>query len=153
MLVQSFEVTNLEALNEDLRVPIVQLFADVGASFDLVTAGDPHTYDDLAAPAGLAKIATYAEGIGPNKGRVIPVVDGVLGAPTSLVADAHAADLVVHPHTFRNENNFLPTALRNGSNPADYGNAFAEYAAFFAAGVDGLFSDNPDTAVQARPTR
>lgn len=153
MFVQSFEVTNLKALNKDLRVPIVQLFGDVGAPFDLVTAGDPRTYDDLAAPAGLAEIATYADGIGPNKGRVIPVVDGALGAPTSLVADAHATDLVVHPYTFRNENNFLPTALRNGTNPADHGNAFAEYAAIFAAGVDGLFSDNPDTAVQARPTR
>ncbi len=31
-----------------------------------------------------------------------------------------------------------------------YGDALAEYAQFFALGVDGVFSDNPDTAVEAR---
>jgi glycerophosphoryl diester phosphodiesterase len=36
------------------------------------------------------------------------------------------------------------------ADPALYGNAFAEYAQFFALGVDGVFSDNPDTAVEAR---
>ena len=64
--------------------------------------------------------------------------------------DAHEAGLLVHPYTFRNENQFLPQALRNGAVPSDYGDASAEYAALYAAGVDGLFSDNPDTAVAAR---
>lgn len=81
---------------------------------------------------------------------MIPVVAGALGAPTTLVADAHAVELVVHPYTFRNENVFLPTSLQKPGLPSDYGDAFAEYAAFYAAGVDGLFSDNPDTAVAAR---
>ena len=57
---------------------------------------------------------------------------------------------VVHPYTFRNENTFLPLELRSSSDPAAYGNAFAEYDQFYALGVDGLFSDNPDTAVEAR---
>jgi glycerophosphoryl diester phosphodiesterase len=81
---------------------------------------------------------------------VIPVVNGALGEPTSLVEDAHEAGLLVHPYTFRNENQFLPASLRNGADPSHYGDAVAEYAAFFAARVDGLFSDNPDTAVAAR---
>ena len=81
---------------------------------------------------------------------MIPVVAGALGEPTPLVEDAHAAGLLVHPSTFRNENQFLPASLRRGTVPSDYGDAFAEYEAFFAAGVDGLFSDNPDTAVAAR---
>ena len=54
------------------------------------------------------------------------------------------------PYTFRNENAFLPAELRIGSDPAAYGNAFAEYELFYDLGVDGLFSDNPDTAVEAR---
>jgi glycerophosphoryl diester phosphodiesterase len=33
---------------------------------------------------------------------------------------------------------------------SDYGDAFGEYEQFYALGVDGLFSDNPDTAVEAR---
>jgi glycerophosphoryl diester phosphodiesterase len=71
------------------------------------------------------------------------------------VKDAHAAGLLVGPFTFRNENQFLPAEQRRGD-PADpnfpnlYGNAFGEYAQFFALGIDGLFSDNPDTAIAAR---
>ncbi|MCX6462928.1 MAG: glycerophosphodiester phosphodiesterase family protein, partial [Pseudonocardiales bacterium] len=79
--------------------------------------------------------------------------DGNLAAPTGLVDAAHAAGLLVHPYTFRNENQFLPADLRRGASPTDYGDAFAEYAAFFAAGVDGVFADNPDTAVAARALR
>ncbi len=59
----------------------------------------------------------------------------------------------MHPYTFRNENRFLPVRLRRGDSPTDHGDAFAEYAAFFAAGVDGVFADQPDTAVAARDGR
>ncbi|MGI8535657.1 MAG: hypothetical protein ACR2K2_03995 [Mycobacteriales bacterium] len=58
--------------------------------------------------------------------------------------------LVVRPYTFRNESIFLPTDLRRGNLTTDYGDVFTEYQAFFAAGVDGLFADNPDTARLAR---
>ncbi len=150
VFVQSFEVANLKELDGKTRAPIVQLFGGSGQPYDFVVAGDPRTYDSLGTPSGLAEIARYADGIGPNKGRVIPVVAGALGTPTTLVADAHAAKLILHPYTFRNENVFLPTALQKPGLPSDYGDAFAEYAAFYAAGVDGLFSDNPDTAVAAR---
>jgi glycerophosphoryl diester phosphodiesterase len=81
-------------------------------------------------------------------------VGGALGTPTSLVSDAHASGLQVHPYTFRNENNLLPPALREP--PAtttalsDYGDAFAEYRPYLRTGIDGLFSDNADTAVTAR---
>ncbi len=125
----------------------MQLVAASGAPFDLVAAGDPRTYADLITPAGLADIAEYADGLGPDKNQVIPRnADQSLGTPTALVDNAHAAGLVVHPYTFRNENTFLPANLRKGTNPADYGDALAEYEAFLATGIDGLFSDNADTA-------
>ena len=60
------------------------------------------------------------------------------------------AGLRVHPYTFRNENQFLPVELRVGTDPNAYGRAIDEYLMFYAAGVDGLFSDNSDTAVLAR---
>ena len=41
---------------------------------------------------------------------------------------------------FRNENQFLPAGLRSGPDPTAHGDALAEYAAFFAAGVDGVFA-------------
>jgi glycerophosphoryl diester phosphodiesterase len=67
-----------------------------------------------------------------------------------VVADAHAAGLVVHPYTFRAENQFLPTDLRTGTVPAAYGRAIDEQAEFLRAGVDGLFTDQPDIGVLAR---
>jgi glycerophosphoryl diester phosphodiesterase len=154
VFVQSFETTNLRKLHDELKVPLVQLLSADGAPADLVAAGDPRTYADLVTPAGLADIATYAAGIGPEKNMVIArAADDTLGAPTALVPDAHAVGLLVHPYTFRNENQFLPADLRSAGGPADYGDVFAEYAAFYAAGVDGVFADNPDTAVAARSAR
>jgi glycerophosphoryl diester phosphodiesterase len=130
----------------------VQLLGGPAARpYDFTVTGDPRTYGDLATPAGLREIAGYARGLGPPKESIVPRdASGRSLPPTSLVADAHAAGLLVHPYTFRNENTFLPLELRSGTDPAAYGNALLEYQQFFRLGVDGVFSDNPDTAVVAR---
>ncbi|HVH24890.1 MAG TPA: glycerophosphodiester phosphodiesterase [Pseudonocardia sp.] len=151
VFVQSFETENLRRLREVLRVPLVQLLSADGAPADLLAVGDPRGYPDLVTPAGLAEIAGYADAIGPEKDQVIARdPDGALAEPTPLVAEAHAAGLRVHAYTFRNENQFLPANLRSGPAGGDYGDSFAEYSAFFAAGVDGVFTDNTDTAFTAR---
>src|SRR5215218_5152484 len=156
VFIQSFETANLKELNGKTRLPLVQLIDAVGAPYDLVVAGDPRTYADLATPAGLAEIATYADGIGPSKDLIVPRDSaGRLLEPTSLVRDAHRAGLVVHPWTFRRENSFLPVDFRQG-NPASPeflrapGDLPAELRLFFRLGVDGVFSDNADTAVATR---
>jgi len=147
VFIQSFEVGNLKALDRRVDVPLVQLLGGKTRN----PADDDRTYAQLATPAGLAEIATYADGVGPSKDYIVPrdATGGSLPA-TSFVPDAHAAGLLVHPYTFRNENTFLPLELRRGSDPAAWGNAIAEYEQFFGLGVDGLFSDYPDTAVEAR---
>jgi glycerophosphoryl diester phosphodiesterase len=151
VFVQSFEVSNLKALRRQLRVPLIQLTSATGAPFDFVDTGDPRTYADIVSAAGLREVATYADGIGPDKLQVIPRdAAGNLTAPTTLVRDAHAAHLQVHPYTFRPENTFLPTSLRSSDVPTDYGNLFAEFKAYFTAGVDGVFTDNADIGVAAR---
>lgn len=151
VFVQSFEVGNLRALHDELRVPLIQLLSATGAPYDFIVSGDPRTYADLVTPDGLRFVATYASGIGPDKGMIVPRdANGFLRPPTTLVSDAHAADLLVHPYTFRNENNFLPADFRTSTDLTQYGNAFAEYALFFQLGIDGQFSDNPDTALEAR---
>jgi glycerophosphoryl diester phosphodiesterase len=156
VFIQSFETTNLKELHAETKVPLVQLIDEVGAPYDLVAAGDPRTYADLITPAGLAEIATYADGLGPSKNLIVPRdAAGNLLQPTSLVRDAHRVGLVVHPWTFRRENTFLPLDFRQG-NPASpeylraVGDLPAELRLFFRLGVDGVFSDNADTAVATR---
>jgi glycerophosphoryl diester phosphodiesterase len=60
------------------------------------------------------------------------------------VPDAHDAGLVVHVWTLRRENQFMATNFRIGTDPNAPGDLAAEARAFLDAGVDGIFSDNPD---------
>ncbi len=152
VFVQSFEVTNLKQLREaGLQTKSVQLLSASGAPFDTVAAGTGPTYADLVTPDGLRGIARYAQGIGPDKLQVIPrKADGTLGSPTTLVVDAHRAGLVVHPYTFRAENNFLPVDYQSTAVPTDYGRAIDEQVTYLRAGLDGLFTDQADIGVVAR---
>ena len=72
VFIQSFEVANLKQLARMTDLPLVQLLNETGQPYDFVVAGDPRTYADLAQPAGLAEIATYASGIGVTKSLLIP---------------------------------------------------------------------------------
>lgn len=129
VFLQSFEAASLRGLAE-LDLPLVQLMHGGKA------------FDRAATAEGLAEVASYAHAIGPDKVRVIGRDDnGDFTEPTSLVADAHEAGLLVHPYTFRSENRFLPPAFRSGGDERSYGGFAAEYDAFFAAGVDGVFTD------------
>ena len=153
VFVQSFELTNLVQLRtrHGVRARLVFLTSATGAPYDLRAAGDPRTYADLTSASGLRSIAPWVDGLGPDKAQVIPRRgDGSLGTPTSLVHDAHRAGLVVHPYTFRNENTFLPADHRLGSDPTDFGRAIDEQVAYLRTGIDGLFTDHPDTGVLAR---
>ena len=146
VFIQSFEVGNLMDLRAKSDLPLIQLMDAEGGPADR-----PGTsYAAMTSPEGLKMIAAYADGIGPNKAMVIPRgALGRLGTPTSLVHDAHAAKLKVHPWTFRRENYFLPLGDKGGVNPAGHGDLAGEIAAYLATGIDGLFSDNPREAVAA----
>jgi glycerophosphoryl diester phosphodiesterase len=150
VFIQSFETGNLRELNNTLMpqagidLPLIQLLGGATQQpYDLVVSGDRRTYGDLATPDGLAEIASYAAGIGPNKRLVIPAgADGRLLPPTTLIEDAHAAGLLVHIYTLRNENVFLA--------PDYNGNPRQEYQQFIALGVDGYFTDFPGTGDSVR---
>jgi glycerophosphoryl diester phosphodiesterase len=131
--------------------------------YDFAVSGDARTYKDLLTPAGLREIATYADGIGPwkpyiissscadanNDGKcddvngdgLVNEADRKLLPPTSVVADAHKAGLLVHPFTFRSEQRRLASDFA--------GMPINEYLRFYEAGVDGLFTDFTDTAKTA----
>jgi glycerophosphoryl diester phosphodiesterase len=139
VFIQSFEVGNLQDLSTKTDLPLVQLLNNSGKPYDFVVSGCERTYADLVTASGLAEIAKYAQAIGIHKNLLVPRDNnGKLRSPTSLVIDAHAAGLLVHVWTFRNEDCFLPLDFQ--------GNPQGEYELFFSLGVDGVFSDYPDTA-------
>jgi glycerophosphoryl diester phosphodiesterase len=144
LVVQSFEVGNLQRLAGLTRM---QLLAAPAAR----PADGERTYGEMAAADGLREIARHAEIVGPAKRYIVPRDEQERSLPaTTFVADAHAAGLQVVPWTFRDENRFLPAELRRGQDPNARGDAAAEYRQFYALGVDGVFTDHPDTAVSAR---
>ena len=146
VFIQSFEVGNLKALRAKTDLPLIQLMASQGSPADQPDL----TYAEMATSKGLKAIAKYANGIGPDKNMIIPRnMLGKLKTPTSLVADAHAVGLKVHPWTFRRENYFLPLDHKSGINPASHGDLAGELAAYLATGIDGLFTDNTPEAVDA----
>ena len=122
VFVQCFETGNLRALDRVLRVPSCSCSPGRAPG----PVGDTRTYGDLATPAGLRSIARYADGVGPAKDHIVPRdADQSSGTPTTLVDDAHAAGLLVHPYTFRRENTFLPLELRSSADPAGIGDLAA----------------------------
>ncbi|MFF3419526.1 glycerophosphodiester phosphodiesterase [Streptomyces sp. NPDC002698] len=152
VILQSFEPSSIQRLDKLVGNPLVVLLSAANTRpWDFVAAGDPRTVADLVTPAGLKWIASYAQGIGPTLDLVIPKdAAGNLTTPTTLVADAHRAGLILHPYTMRNENPFLPANFRKGTAADAYGDPFGAFKAYFETGIDGVFSDNADTAVLAR---
>lgn len=146
--IQSFEVGNLRALRgAGVPYALVQLVEGRGAPADLRGVGATTTYRDMISPEGLRQIATYADAVGADKSLVIPLsTHGEVQDATTLVRDAHAAGLAVHVWTLRSDAPFLAAGWK--------GDAAAEWRAFMAAGVDGIFGDFPDVGVRAlRATR
>ncbi|MDR9403799.1 MAG: esterase-like activity of phytase family protein, partial [Halothece sp. Uz-M2-17] len=123
----------------------------------LLDFSESPTYEDLANPDALEAISVYAEGLGFSKNNIIlgeeldTPVDGngdgvaeietqLTGEISSLVEDAHAANLQVHPYTLRNEEHYL-TLKEDGTQqtPGE------EVEQLIAIGADGFFTDFPGT--------
>lgn len=145
VILQSFEPASLREYRAlGVRARLILLYEDPSQRpYDHVVSGDPRTYGDLASPLELRALASVIDGIGPSKRYILPAgPDGRLLAPTSLIRDAHAAGLFVHPYTFRSDPEYLA--------PDYAGDPEAELRQFFTLGVDGVFADFPDHAVRAR---
>ncbi len=152
VFVQCFEVAPLKTLRPLTKAKLVQLIDSEGAPAD----APGFTYAEMTSAAGLKAIAAYADGVGPEKGYVVPTDGQTLLPATAFVTDAHAAGLKVHPWTVRAENHFLPAGLRTppgATADADmvrHGQIDAVLEALFRAGVDGVFCDFPGLANEAR---
>lgn len=133
--IQIFEVGPLQRLNKRVDTPLVLLIRPGGGPYD-----EPDMrWSEMMTPSGLAEIAQYADGIGPWLGHAL---DPATLQPTTLVADARAAGLKVHPWTLRKENGFLPAALQTDTGPAAEGQYKRLWNAAIATGADGFFTDN-----------
>jgi glycerophosphoryl diester phosphodiesterase len=136
--------------------------------YDWTASRDPElrsrTFGYFATSAGMDEIATYADGISAWKRYIVSSAavdsnhDGSVGdengdgltdeadrrqlPATSLIRRAHHRNLLVHGWTFRNEPRHLVAD--------NHGDPLREYQQFFRLGVDGVFSDFTDTAVEAR---
>lgn len=147
ILIQCFEIGALQRLKARIDAPLLQLMSVSGGPADRPDL----TYAAMSRPEGLRAVAAYADAVGVETGLILPRDDVARSLPaTSLVADAHAAGLRVVVWTFRAENLFLPLERRHGDAPADHGDLTGYLKAFYALGVDAVFSDFPDTAVAAR---
>lgn len=144
VFIQSFEPQSLKRLKRLTRNRLVLLMSDTGAPFDFIVTGDTRTYVELCKPENLREIASYANAIGVHKRLVRPQLKGStkLDTPTELVKNAHAVGLLVHAWTFRNEERYL--AEDYGGDPKK------EVREFISLGLDGVFSDFPDTALAVR---
>ena len=179
VFVQSFEPSSLKEMrSKGLKTCMVQLVDgyDIDSKtgkityaipydrpYDWCKSGDMRLFADMVTPAGLAEIRTYADGIGVWKPYIVPVKghvdaagqlvdvngdgkvdlrDATTQPPATLVAEAHKQGLFVHVFTFRSEKRRLASSYQ--------GDPQAEYLQFFRLGVDGVFSEFPDTAMMAR---
>ncbi|UDM15909.1 glycerophosphodiester phosphodiesterase [Vogesella sp. XCS3] len=174
VFIQSFEAANLKQLRKLTANKLVYLLdandvrpdgtIDANVPYDHVVSGDKRTYADMLTPAGLKEIKSFADGIGPWKpyliswqamvdpktgkaadvdgDKVVDQRDMTLTEPSDVVKNAHKLGLLVHPYTFRNESKHLAANFQDSP--------LEEYRAYFALGVDGVFTDYTDTAVAAR---
>lgn len=132
---QSFDPAELKRVRNELKsdLKLVQLIAD-DAWAEAAT-----DYAAMRSAAGIASIAEYADAIGAWIPHLLrPDGDGRRAVSTGLAELAHAAGLAVHAYTFRAD-----------ELPPEVPDADAMHRLLFAvAGVDGLFSDQPDLTLK-----
>ena len=136
VFVQCFDASEVERLRKDLncKLPLVQLIGN-NAWHESDT-----DYDQLRTEEGMAQVAKTADGIGPGLWHLYMLAE-IDGQPvsTGLLSLAHSFDLAVHPYTFRADQ--LPPGFETFEAAVQW---FAE-----TLGIDGLFTDFPDQAIQA----
>ncbi len=136
VFLQCFDDATLRRLRDHFQtpLPLIQLIAEND------WGEDSHVdYDYLRTASGLAKVAKYADGIGP---WLMHIYRGRDDAGQTLLSDlvplAHAHGLQVHPYTCRRDE--LPSGIDSFNELLD--------VLVQQAGVDGLFTDFPDLAVK-----
>lgn len=153
LTVECFEETALGQINDrGVRARYVFLVESEGVPADQVAkwGADARTYASYLTVDGMAALAVRVDGISLNK-HILQATDAsgsTVGA--ELVARAHTAGLTVFCWTLRAENKFLKKSLRRGASARHFGDWMTEFLELMGLGVDGVFTDQPDLAIEAR---
>jgi glycerophosphoryl diester phosphodiesterase len=135
VFLQCFDNAELLRIHDELMpamniaLPLVQLM------------GTSEEYHWMLNEAGMQRLAAYVDGIGPFVFLLIrPESTASDIKATDLLELAHAVGLQVHPYTFRRERNQMPPFAKDFDDLLDI--------FFNRIGVDGVFTDFPDLAVE-----
>ena len=155
LIVECFEQTVLMKIRaRGIPGRLVFLAEAKGAPADLVAAsgGKARSYADHLTPAGLARLSAEVDGVSVSRKLLLKLdlTKNAVGV-TDLVARAHAVGLIVFCWTLRAENKFLAKNNRVRGEVFAYGNWRREFELLYSSGVDGVFADQPDLALAARP--
>lgn len=135
VFIQSFEPEPLHAIHAKHgdRFPLIQL---IGLNDWGMNEVD---YEAMISEQGLSRVAEYAVGIGPLLSLLVEGELGEATRPSQLFKQARALNLAMHPYTFRREG--LPAEI-----------SLEALLDLFIGQlqIDGVFTDNPDVAVQRR---
>lgn len=134
VFVQTFEFDELKRVHDELM-------PELGIDLSLVQLIGGRESAWMRSEAGVKEIAAYADGVGPEKSMLID--EGSTPGNVKIndfVSLAHANGMQVHPYTFRLDEGQLP----------DFANSFEQMLDIylFDVGIDGLFTDFPDRAVE-----
>jgi len=119
--------TTLKYLNHESNIKLVQLINADDVNADGIGPWKPYL------------VKTVADGIDRNGDDKITINDRRIDGSTGVLEMAHDKGLLVHTWTFRND-----ASGYGFSDPKE------EMTYYFDLGVDGLFTDFPDTGVSAR---
>lgn len=131
--IQCFDDAQVMRIRGELNYKgrLVQLIAQ---GHDEQTGAD---YSRMLSPEGLSDLSQTVDGIGPQVDSIVTWPRGKR-TTSDLVSNAHEFGLEVCPWTVRSDS--LPSGCSSMQELVD---------ALRAAGVDGMFTDQPDQAIQA----
>ncbi|MCT4595839.1 MAG: glycerophosphodiester phosphodiesterase [Anaeromicrobium sp.] len=148
--VQCFDPNETKRIRHELypelnmNLKLVQLMAETSWNETMEYKNGkatPYNYDWMFKKDGMKKISEYADGVGPWKPMIVKnesTKDKLI--VTDLVKDAHKLGMEVHPYTFRLDKGRIPS----------YATSYEDMLDIFynKVGVDGVFTDFPDRAVE-----
>lgn len=155
LTVECFETRVLQQIRDrGVQGKFIFLVEADGSPADQVAERGPDaaTFDSYLTSEGLAGLAASGlYGVSVDK-RLLLNFDKSANAlgTTDLVERSHAAGLAVYCWTLRAENHFLEKNFRRGGNGREFGEWLEEFQLIMRTGLDGVFADQPDLAIEAR---